>query len=337
MGRYSLLAFFKDQFTSLPDIESIAKDLTGKTVIITGANSGLGLEAARHFATMNPARLILGCRSLKSAEEAVGDIQQTTGCQNVEYWPLDLSSFRSVSDFSDCFEREGGGKLDILVQNAGIVRREYVQTNDGYESILQTNHLSSAFLTLLLLPSLSKVESRIVFVTSELHLVVEFLKEAESPNMIEKLNDKDHCNPEVMRYRYCVTKALNIFFVRALAARLPSYSNITVNAVTPGLCHSKITRDLKGIGAAIYEVFVYLFARSTEAGSRTIVHAALSGSQENMQAKYLNTCRVAEESDFILSVEGPKVQDRLWNETIDILAKQDKRVRNIMTQILREA
>lgn len=53
----------------------------------------------------------------------------------MEYWPLDLSSFKSVSAFADRFEKEGGGKLDILVQNAGIVRREYVQTNDGYESM----------------------------------------------------------------------------------------------------------------------------------------------------------------------------------------------------------
>ncbi|KZS88794.1 NAD(P)-binding protein, partial [Sistotremastrum niveocremeum HHB9708] len=330
--------FFKDQFASLPTIESISKDITGKTVIITGANSGLGLEAARHFATMNPARLILGCRSPKAAEEAVKDIQRTTGCQNVEYWPLDLSSFKSVSAFADRFEKEGGGKLDILVQNAGIVRREYVQTNDGYESILQTNHLSSAFLTLLLLPSLSKAESRVVFVTSELHLVVESLKEAESPDIIEKLSDKDHCSPDIMRYRYCVTKALNIFFVRALAARLPSYSTITVNAVTPGLCHSKvnmpshhITRDLKGMGAAIYEVFVYLFARSTEAGSRTIVHAALSGSQENMQARYLNTCHVAEESDYILSAEGKRVQDRLWEETVAILREKDRRIASVVS------
>lgn len=73
-------------------------------------------------------------RNISTSSNAATDIQTTTGCKTVVFWPLDLSSFKSVTDFVDRFEKEGGGRLDILVQNAGIARREYVQTEDGYES-----------------------------------------------------------------------------------------------------------------------------------------------------------------------------------------------------------
>lgn len=101
---------------------------------------------------------------------------------------------------------------------------------------IQTNHLSSALLTILLLPILSKTESRVVVVSSELHLFVKNLEEAKSPQIIAKLSDKAHCTPSVMRQRYNVSKgssysqkmrepypkfhsieALNVFFVKALA------------------------------------------------------------------------------------------------------------------------
>lgn len=62
------------------------------------------------------------------------DIQRTTGCKTVEYWHLDLQSFASVSAFATRFEKEGGGKLDILVENAAIATRKYQKTSDGYES-----------------------------------------------------------------------------------------------------------------------------------------------------------------------------------------------------------
>ncbi|KZT39201.1 NAD(P)-binding protein [Sistotremastrum suecicum HHB10207 ss-3] len=335
MGRYSLPGFLRDQFTTLPPIETLSKDLTGKTVIVTGANVGLGLEAARHLASMNPGRLILACRSAKSAEEAVKDIQTTTGCKTVVFWPLDLSSFKSVTDFVDRFEKEGGGRLDILVQNAGIARREYVQTEDGYESTIQTNHLSSALLTILLLPILSKTESRVVVVSSELHLFVKNLEEAKSPQIIAKLSDKAHCTPSVMRQRYNVSKALNVFFVKALAARLPSDTLITVDAVTPGFCHSKLTRESKGAVGVLVAILKALIARTTEAGSRNLVYAALSGTQAEMQGKYLNKCQVYEESDYILSAEGQKVQDRLWDETVSILSEKDGRVKSITAELLR--
>lgn len=129
----------------------VKRDLSSKTVIITGANGGLGLEAAKHFASMNAARLILACRNKEKGEEAlkrscwslfpktqvlllhyITDIQEETGYTKAELWLLDLSRFASVVEFAEKFEQDGG-KIDILVANAAISTSDYNQTSDGWD------------------------------------------------------------------------------------------------------------------------------------------------------------------------------------------------------------
>lgn len=108
----------------------VSADLTGKTIIVTGANSGLGLEACRHFAKMNPKKLILACRSLEKARAAISEID----CAAAEAWELDLTSFKSVSAFSDRAESELE-RLDVLVANAAVAFFDVSITADGYEQM----------------------------------------------------------------------------------------------------------------------------------------------------------------------------------------------------------
>lgn len=79
----------------------------------------------------------------------------------------------------------------------------------------------------------------------------------------------------------------------------------------------------------------FFLARTTEVGSRTLVHAALAGDQETMQGKYLNKCNVEEVSDYVISEEGRVVQDRLWDETVGILREKDGRVESVVRELLR--
>ncbi|KAG6874586.1 hypothetical protein C0993_000280, partial [Termitomyces sp. T159_Od127] len=97
-----------------PPVETA--DLTGKTVMVIGANVGSGLEATKHFARMNPARLI----------------QQETGYEAAETWIVDLSEFSSVIAFADKFEKDGG-RLDILLANAAVLPDKSMSTSDGWE------------------------------------------------------------------------------------------------------------------------------------------------------------------------------------------------------------
>ncbi|KAE9398569.1 NAD(P)-binding protein [Gymnopus androsaceus JB14] len=103
-------------------------DLTGKTVIVTGANIGLGFEAAKHFATMNPAQLIIVCRSMEKAQASIKQIEKETGYKNAEPMVLDLGKWSSIS--------EHWTVIDILVENAAVgIPGNYVPTEDGWESI----------------------------------------------------------------------------------------------------------------------------------------------------------------------------------------------------------
>jgi retinol dehydrogenase-12 len=141
--------FLREQLATVPSIEH--EDLSGKTVVVIGANIGLGFEAAKHFAKMNPERIILGCRSKERGEAAATsetnpllsyhsvshltykELKTETGYESAELWVIDLARISSVVDFAERFEKDGG-RIDILLLNAGITPALKQQlTADGYE------------------------------------------------------------------------------------------------------------------------------------------------------------------------------------------------------------
>jgi NAD(P)-dependent dehydrogenase (short-subunit alcohol dehydrogenase family) len=143
-------------------------DLTGKVIIVTGANSGIGYEAAREFARKG-AQTILACRSMDKAEVALADIQAEIPDAQAETMSLDLASLASVHQFADAFKAKYD-RLDVLVNNAGIMMVPYATTEDGFESQLGTNHLGHFALTGLLIDLLLKTpDSRVVNVSSGGH------------------------------------------------------------------------------------------------------------------------------------------------------------------------
>jgi len=85
-----------------------------------------------------------------------------------------------------------------------------------------------------------------------------------------------------------------------------------VDVVNPGFCHSSLTREASGTKWLFMKLLKLALARTTEEGSRTLVHAALAGTQSEMQGRYLNACRVEEESDYAISEEGSKVEEKVW-------------------------
>ena len=142
----TLLSFVVDQWSTVPAVENV--DLTGKTVVIVGANAGIGFEAAKHVARMNPAKLILACRSESKGVAAVSgefppsalfpcsclqEIESATGFKSCELWIVDLADFSSVTRFAERFQRECD-RLDILIMNAAILPWGYEETVDGWES-----------------------------------------------------------------------------------------------------------------------------------------------------------------------------------------------------------
>ncbi|KAG9310809.1 hypothetical protein JVU11DRAFT_8662 [Chiua virens] len=308
--------FVVDQWSTVPPVENA--DLTGKTIVVVGANTGIGFEAAKHFARMNPAKLILACRSETKGQAAVSVLQE---------------KFQQECD-----------RLDILVMNAGIVSFEYKETVNGWESSLQVNHLGTALLSLLLLPRLVETgrkvgsTSRLVIVASEVHYWADIPKDVvESSNPLATLTSSKYRDPLSMRRRYNETKLLNVLFARALQDRLQSIVPLTVNSVNPGLCSSGLLRELKGILLnVIMSIMNMCLGFSAEQGSRQLVYGAIGerDNEDHMKGAYISKAAVAEPSDFVISEEGKKMQDNVWRETIEILTKEDPQLTSIVREYL---
>lgn len=143
-------------------------DLTGKVIIVTGGNSGIGFEAAKEFARKG-AQTILACRSMEKAQDALAQIQAEIPNAPAEIMHLDLASLESVRKFSDQFKAKYD-RLDVLLNNAGIMMVPYGTTEDGFERQLGTNHLGHFALTGQLIQQLmSTPHSRVVNISSNGH------------------------------------------------------------------------------------------------------------------------------------------------------------------------
>jgi NAD(P)-dependent dehydrogenase (short-subunit alcohol dehydrogenase family) len=143
-------------------------DLTGKVIIITGANSGIGYEAAKEFARKG-AQIILASRNLDKAQFALSQIQAEITETKAEILKLDLANLKSIQQFVDSFKKKYD-RLDILLNNAGIMMVPYGKTEDGFENQFGTNHLGHFALTGLLIELLHKTPgARVVNISSNAH------------------------------------------------------------------------------------------------------------------------------------------------------------------------
>jgi NAD(P)-dependent dehydrogenase (short-subunit alcohol dehydrogenase family) len=145
-------------------------DLTGKVIVVTGANSGIGFEAAKEFARKG-ARTILACRNEERARDALDQIQAEVPQAAAEILLIDLASMASVREFADRF-RENHDRLHVLVNNAGIMMPAYGTTEDGFERQFGINHLGHFALTGLLMDRLLGTSgSRVVSISSMVHYI----------------------------------------------------------------------------------------------------------------------------------------------------------------------
>lgn len=320
--------------------------------MVVGTNVGIGLEASVRFAHLGAKFLLVTCRDEKKCDQTQKIIMQRTGLTkqpsgdacSLASWPLAFETFENVSAFVSRFSTEAPneGQLNALVVNAGVFGPEYDKTPDGWEISLQVNYLSMALLSILMLPYLIKSASldspsRLIVVSSiSHHLGVKILEGAEKwTSVLQSMNAEKFC---LDRERYYVTKLLEIMFIRELADRLQEPTPVIACTVHPGSSRSSLfrvyestwySRTLTQLG------YMLLCARSCEEGSKTLVHAVMSDQNGEMHGKYLSNCQLTEEDDFLFTSEGKAFSHRLWTETVEVLAKVDKRVEGILKEHLR--
>ncbi|KAL1696864.1 hypothetical protein GGG16DRAFT_120509 [Schizophyllum commune] len=342
MGKYPPTTFVADQLSYHAPV--LHKDLSGKTVVVIGANVGLGYEASKHFAKMGAAKVIMACRSKERGSAAVERAQKETGLKTLELMLVDLAEFSTVTKFAAELEARVD-RLDYLVLNAGIVPGSKTRetTVDGWEQTIQINVISTSLLALLLLPLQLRTARerhtipRTVVVASAVHYWAppwgrDILNE---PGILKALSDKEEINPGA---RYQESKLCNVLFARALNERLrQTHPTIIVNSVDPGLCSTSLSRNMKPEEMPLGQRLMFAtLSVSAEVGSRELVWAALAGSEHavSMRGAFCSRNLVREPSDFVLSEDGRVAQDMNWREIVAIGEKIEPKIGQIVKDYL---
>ena len=238
-------------------MEAAPPDLTGRTILITGANAGIGKETAVALATMG-ADVVMACRSRAKGEEAMAEVRARSGSDRVELGDLDLASLASVRTFAGDF-LAAHDRLDVLVNNAGGITDRWTATADGFEQMFGVNHLGHFLLTDLLRDRLvESAPARVVVVSSVAH------RYAIGGIRFDDLQSERRFSSFPV---YGRSKLANLLFTVELADRLAPHG-VTVNAVHPGSINSHFGADGDTglLGALMGKVGRYVL-RSPEVGA----------------------------------------------------------------------
>lgn len=271
-------------------------DLNDKTCIVTGANSGIGLETAMGLIEMG-ACVVLACRNMKAGQEAVNRIQDRTGFERTELMELDLGSQRSIRTFAERFSK-AHDRLDILINNAAVIPKSRQETEDGLEMQFGVNHIGPFLLTHLLLDRLkAAAPSRIVNVSSMVHYNAE-------------LNFDDLQNTQGYKAFgvYKQSKLANVLFSYELARRLEG-TGVTVNCLHPGVVRTGLMRNTPFFLKPFITV-AGLFMIGPAKGAETSLYVATSPELEVVTGKYFRECR---ESRSAPPTHDEALAERLWD------------------------
>ena len=247
-----------------------------RPTIITGATSGFGLAAAHIFAKLGLTNLILGVRSIERGESAAAAIRKANASTKVDVWELDMLDYHSVQAFSkrcDTLPR-----VDMAVLNAGLNKVEFSRApTTNHEEVLQVNYLSTALLSILLLPVLRNKRpksspGRLTLVGSALGVTAKF-PERNSVPLLPAL-DKEWSGLAAGSERYAMSKTLLFMHVLKLS-ELVSADEVVVNVVEPGFSGStSFNKDLNLPLKVLIRSMHCLLGRSAEQGAWTYVDAA---------------------------------------------------------------
>jgi len=228
-------------------------DLTGKIIIVTGGNSGLGYESVKAFASKG-AEVVLACRSTEKGEEARTEILKAFPEGKIQVMQLDLGELESVRNFAASF-KNSHKKLDVLLNNAGIMMTPYFTTKDGFEGQLGTNHLGHFALTGLLMDTVLQTEgARIVNISSGAH------KNGKMDfSNLQYENGRDYSPMKA----YGRSKLSNLLFTYELQRKLEAANKHTIAvAAHPGVALTNLARHLEG--KILFKILTPLFKRMAQ-------------------------------------------------------------------------
>jgi NAD(P)-dependent dehydrogenase (short-subunit alcohol dehydrogenase family) len=281
-------------------------DLRGRTVVVTGGNSGIGKEAAVELAAMG-ARVVIAARNRTKGEAALAEITSRSGNDTVELASLDLASIASIRAFADEF-LASHDQLHVLLNNAGLTLRKRAETADGFEMVFGVNHLGHFLLTELLRDRLvASAPARVVNVASDAH------RYARSGLDFDDLMATKRYRPWIV---YARSKLANILFTRELARRLEG-TGVISNSVHPGFVASNFAREGDtGTLGNLAMIAGRPFALSPVKGARTSVFVASAPNVEGVTGQYFAKSTLAKPSR---AGEDDEAAARLWTVSEQLL------------------
>lgn len=292
--RAGILSFLHRQLFETPTLLQNV-DLKGKTAIVTGSNTGIGLECARQLLDLGVSKLIVAVRNEANGQTARMNLLSgptSLSDSTVEVWQLDLQSYESITTFVE--RTKGLERLDIVVLNAGISKQFFDLTpSTGHEETIQVNVISTALLPILFLPILKAKASpdhpgRLAIVTSDTASWAKF-KEQYSVPLLPALDKKEtFTNID----RYPTSKVLGRLLVTELAKRVPS-SVTVITMPNPGWCYGTGLGQVPGgtIGDRIVSVPRRVFGRHASIGARSITDGAVQHGRE-AHGQYIEDCKI---------------------------------------------
>lgn len=277
--------------------------LHGKTVIVTGSNTGIGKATALALA-LRGARVIVACRSKQRGEDAAKDIRRESGNDEVIFMQLDLASMKSIRTFVETFLKTES-RLDVLINNAGLATTG--RTEDGLGMVFGVNHIGPFLLTNLLLDRLKEcAPSRVVNVSSFGHSfgTIDFNCINTHKRLALGTSKREVFNI------YCHSKLCNVLFTHELAKRLKG-TGVTCYSLHPGSVRSELGRDFNGTFTNILKRIFEIFIQTDEmSGAQTTLHCALQEGIEPLSGRYFSDCNL---QDVKAEAKDDEIARKLWD------------------------
>lgn len=270
-------------------------DLDGKTMIVTGANTGIGRVTAEVLAKRG-AKVFLASRSQEKTQPVIDGIKEAGG--KAEFLKLDLGSFDSIRKAASDF-LASGERLDVLVNNAGLAGARG-KTTDGFELIIGTNHLGPFLFTLLLLEKLREsAPARIVNVSSGSHYDAKSIP-------FDRFRERTWTTTSLEEY--AISKLCNVMFTKELA-RGKAGKGVTSYSLHPGMVATDIWREVPFFIRPIIKLFMI----SVEEGAKTQIYCATSPDCANEDGLYYTKCKVKKPLPL---AEDEALSKELWDKSV---------------------